>query len=317
MTMTSPLNSTKFIKWLGEEAPVIARIYTVVICFLALCNGASAADDVCNLKVATVLDARSSDDGRLFVPARFGGYATYLQVHTGSSWNFVESLLVDTLKLPRKPLRTITFVNALGDKFKDYVSVPQFKLGTLAFAGETDFIIEASDGDIDTSKYGGTLGIGMLSSYDVEIDNTAKRVTLWRPDIFCSGRLVRWAETWTEIRFDLNNEIPILRVQVNGENLRASVNTATTYSSMDLDTARNRFGITPQSPGVRQVRDGVYMYTFNTLNVSGLTFTNVEVVLRDFQDLQFSLGMNVLKQLHLYFAFKRKIIYATRIDPAR
>lgn len=293
---------------------MLRAVWTAVVLLISCCGPALAADALCDLKVATVLEARASDDGRLFVPTSFAGHATFLQIHTGSSWSFVESRLVDALKLPRKPLRTIMYVNALGDTFKEYVSVPRFKLGTLAFAGETDFVVEPSDPDVDINRYGGTLGVAMLSSYDVEIDNVTKRVTLWRPDKFCSGRLVRWADSWTEIPFHMNYEVPILRATINGETIDASINSASSVTSMDLDVARSRFGITPQSTGVRHVGDGVYMYTFAKLTLSGLTFENVEVRLIDYKDVQLSLGMNVLKQMHLYIAFKRKVIYATRIE---
>ncbi|MDZ4869971.1 MAG: hypothetical protein SGI91_21810 [Alphaproteobacteria bacterium] len=293
---------------------MLRAICTAIVLAFVYCGVARAADEFCDLKVATVLEANTTNDGRLFVPASFAGHSTFLQIHSGSAWSFVESRLVDTLKLPRKPMRTIIYVNAVGDTFKEYVSVPQFKLGALIFGGETDFVIDPTVGDIDISSYGGTLGVAMLSPYDVEIDNAAKRVTLWRPDKFCSGRLVRWADRWSEIPFHMNDDLPILRAKINGETINASINTASSITSMDLDVARSRFGITPQSPGVRQVGDGVYMYTFAKLTISDLTFESVEVRLVDYKDVQLSLGMNVLRQLHLYIAFKRKVIYATRIE---
>jgi hypothetical protein len=57
-----------------------------------------------------------------------------------------------------------------------------------------------------------------------------------------------------------------------------------------------------------------YGYTFKTLDVSGIKFENVDVTLGDFENSPLVLGMNEIAQLHLYIAFKRKIIYATRVD---
>jgi predicted aspartyl protease len=160
-----------------------------------------------------------------------------------------------------------------------------------------------------------------LSDFNLQIDNLTKTVTLYYPDRSCSGRLVSWSTPTVEIPFKLNNGTPQLRVEVHDEAVRATFDTGSTDTLMDLGLARRAFGLTPQSPGMRSHGEQVmisgkkvafYGYTFKTLTVSGLTFENVNVTLGDFERAPLVLGMNEISQLDLYIAFKRKIIYATR-----
>lgn len=58
-----------------------------------------------------------------------------------------------------------------------------------------------------------------------------------------------------------------------------------------------------------------YTYTFKTMDVSGIVFNDVEVTMGDFEDTPLVLGMAEISKLDLYIAFKRKIIYAKRIEP--
>lgn len=282
--------------------------------FVLLTGASAQAEEICSPRRAAVLDGAREGSDRLFVPVTMAGRQTYLAVHLSSAWSFIEERLADALQLKRKKMRTIEFVGASGKRYLHYVVVPNFRLGGLLF-NEPDFVIEPDDGsDFDIGRYGGTLGVEILSSYDVEIDNANKSMTLYRPDIFCSGRLVRWADKWVEIPFTFNDEIPLLRAVIDGEEVRTTLNTASTSTVMDLDLASSRFGIKPDSPGVKKVQDGVYSYTFKKLSISGFDFENIEVLLIDYEETQLSLGMNVIKRLHLYIAFKRKIIYATRLD---
>lgn len=94
---------------------------------------------------------------------------------------------------------------------------------------------------------------------------------------------------------------------------------------MDLDLAKSAFGITPSSPGVEALPEETmisgkkvkfYTYTFKTMDVSGIVFNDVEVTMGDFENTPLILGMAEISKLDLYIAFKRKILYAKRIEGA-
>ena len=61
-----------------------------------------------------------------------------------------------------------------------------------------------------------------------------------------------------------------------------------------------------------------YTYTFKELVISGIRFENVPVRLGDFDgQAQVVLGMNEMKHLRLYFAFKEGVIYVTDANAGR
>jgi predicted aspartyl protease len=297
----------------------LARIWFASLLFA--CGIAQAADEVCNLHRSAVLDAKQGGSIHLYLPADFAGRSARLLLDTGGGWSLLKERFAKEMSLEPKPLRTIEYIDVAGGRITQYVTVPSFKLGNVRFS-DSDFLMIPDHGDQRLEGWAGTLGAERLSEFDVEIDNTTKTVTLYRPDIFCSGRLVRWPGKVVEIPFTFNDEIPELRVKVNDEKARAVFDTGSTSTLMDLDLARSALGITPTSPGVEPLGEErvisgkkvqFYSYTFKALTVSDITFEDVTATLGDFGDLRLVLGMREIAQLNLYIAFKRKIIYATPI----
>jgi len=120
--------------------------------------------------------------------------------------------------------------------------------------------------------------------------------------------------------------MPIVGAQLEVETARTLFDTGSTSSLIDLDHAKRRFGLGPDSQGV--TREGVahlpsgntvdlYGYTFKTLTVSGIRFEKVPVGMGKFDDSDLILGMHELKHLHLYFAFKDAMIHITAADAGR
>jgi predicted aspartyl protease len=305
---------------LGARMSKFAWIATVVALFV---SGAARADEVCNLRRAAVLDAKLGGSNHLYLPAEFDGRNVRLLLDTGGGWSVIKEPLAQALGLKPKKLRTIYYLDIAGGRITHYVTVPSFKLGNIRFP-ESDFLMIPKDADGDIERWAGTLGAERLSDFDVHIDNASKTVALYRPDIYCSGRVTPWTGAAVEIPFIFNNEIPELRLTVQGEKVRsATFDTGSSDTLMDLDLARSAFGITPSSPGVEAEGEQTmisgkklhfYSYTFKTLDVSGIVFDDVRVTLGDFEDTPFVLGMAEIAKLNLYIAFKRKIIYATRIE---
>jgi predicted aspartyl protease len=297
----------------------------IVFGFVFLC-GMARADDFCELKRAAVLDSKVEGSVHLMLPATFGTRQTRLLLDTGGAWSIMRASLAKELGYAPKKLRTIYYLDVAGGRTTHYVTAPRFTLGGQLTLGESDFLLEADDDAEGLDAYGGTLGAERLTDYDVEIDSATKAVTLYRSDKFCSGRLVRWTDKWVEIPYTFNNEMLETKVRVGSDRIRAVFDTGSTKTLMDFDVARDLFGVGPSSPGVDKESEitmpsgkklQLYSYHVKSLTVSDLTFDDVEVYLGDYKDFPFVLGMHEIGQLHLYIASKRKIIYATRIDPAK
>lgn len=298
----------------------------LVLATFSLLFGAqvSSADTVCNLRKAATLDAKVAGSVHLYLPAEFGARTVRLLLDTGGGWSLIKEKLATNLGLKQTKLRTIYYTDLAGGRITHYVAVPSFKLGAVEFP-ESDFLVIPDKGDQDIDRWAGTIGAERLSDFDVEIDNTAKTVTLYWPDKYCSGRVVKWTDNVVEIPYRFNNEIPELKVAVNGAKVRAIFDTGSTDTLMDLDLAESAFDVTPETPGVKPQGDDTlisgkkiafYSYRFKTLTVSGLTFEDVDVTLGDFDQIPLVLGMNEISKLDLYIAFKRKTIYARRISAA-
>jgi predicted aspartyl protease len=298
------------------------RVAWIAVVFAFVCCGAArAGDEFCNLQRVAVLDSKVGNSVHLWLPATFGTKSTRLLLDTGGGWSLMRSSLAKELGLPPRKLRTTYYVDVAGGRTTQYVTVPRFTLGGQLVLGESDFLLDPDQNADDLDTDGGTLGAERLSNYDVEIDNGAKSVTLYRSDKFCSGRLVRWTDKWIEIPYTFNNEVIETKVKVGGETIRAMFDTGSTRTLMDFAVARRLFGVGPGSPGVEKANEitmpsgkkvQFYSYRVNALTVSDLTFEDVEVHLGEYEDLPLLIGMREIAQLHLYIAPKRKIIYATR-----
>ncbi len=287
----------------------------------ALLTTTMARAEVCDLRRLAQLDAKADDQGILLVPATFGERKTWLAIVTGG-WSELRQGIVTELGLRPQKIRTTDFRGVAGDSATHHVVVPVFALGELIIR-QADFLVWPDDDETPLDSLGGLLGAERLSTFDLEIDGATSVVSLYQPDIFCSGSLVRWADAWTEIPLKLQDDIPELQAEINGEVFATTFHTGASRTLMSLDIARRLFGITPTSPGItilgeQSVAGGkklaLYSYTFKVLNVSGLVFNDVSVVLGDFEDTDLALGMREIKQLHLYIAYKRRVMYATQAD---
>jgi predicted aspartyl protease len=291
-----------------------------VVGFLLLLTAAARAEEVCELQRVAVLDSKAKGYNHLMVPAEFGDHKTRLMLDTGGGWSIMREGLAKQIGLKPKKLRTIYYLDVAGGKTTHYVTVPRFTLGGQLALGESDFLLDPDDDTEDLDILGGTIGAERLTDYDIDIDNAAHTVTLYRSDKFCSGRLVRWADKWVEIPYTFNNEVVETKVKVGGEKIRAMFDTGSTRTLMDLEVAKRLFGVEPGSPGVRKEREitmpsgkkiQFYAYHVDQLEVGDLVFKDVEVYLGDYQNVPLLIGMREISQLHLYIAPKRKIIYAT------
>jgi predicted aspartyl protease len=269
------------------------------------------------------MDANVDGSDHLYVPAEMAGRKTNLMIDTGGAWSLIKAELADELKLERHFNQNSNFVDASGKSMRQYVRVPGLKLGDLAFKGSTDFIVmEGYRGGLD--RYGGTIGLNIIARFDVELDNAAKRINLFHPK-HCPRIGAYWADEYVELPLINANGLPETKVDIEGETVRALIDTGATRTFMDTGLARRKWGITPQTPGVVPRRDlmlpsgktvKTYDYTFKTLTISGFHFSDVEVVLTEDTG-GLTLGMSELKHLRLYFSFKEELLFATTADAHR
>lgn len=135
----------------------------------------------------------------------------------------------------------------------------------------------------------------------------------------------------------------IVPVTIDSKDFKAQINTGAPTSSMDVNTAKFMFGITADSPGSVPVRNGndsdpahqSFTHTFSSLTFDTVTVTNARFLIypdlmgardpnnsmdtenraRHFDDNvgrdDITIGMDVLRKLHLYVAYGERKLYIT------
>lgn len=203
--------------------------------------------------------------------------------------------------------------------------VSDFKLGGIPFGREVDFMVDKNTPTKPIEKDGGVLGLNLLTRYDLEIDNAGKAISLFHED-HCSGAGVHWSDEaltltidrrrpekylGTEVRAkDYENQIvfPIARAVVGGKEASVLFDTSSARTTVDTFFAKDHLDVNPAPP---------FKHTFKTFTVSGITFDNMTADLVRLNQVDVVLGMNELKKLRLYFAFKDGMIHVTAADAGR
>ncbi|HXS06769.1 MAG TPA: retroviral-like aspartic protease family protein [Rhizomicrobium sp.] len=221
------------------------------------------------------------------------------------------------------------------------VRVAAFTLGG-ATANNLQFMV-ASDGEIARgAPYDGMLTTDILKQYDVEVDFAGKQINFLTP-AKCSDvdQIVFWSHGAVgEVPMEVVNGRIVVPVTIEGHAINAVIDTTSTRSVMRRDIAELALGLKPGTAGTipdGETKDGmglpVYVHTFpqivfaggvTAVNVPALIQTNgmlrdadgapmrgSRAVVGDARIADFTLGMDVLHQLHLYAVFGHKKLYVT------
>ncbi len=100
-------------------------------------------------------------------------------------------------------------------------------------------------------------------------------------------------------------------------------------SLLGMGAAGRMFDLDEKSPGVVPAgtlsggaggQIGAYAYPFKSLTMGGLAVANPKILLSDTHSFgkdraQGLLGMNVLRRLHLYFAYRERELYISAASP--
>jgi len=275
-----------------------------------------------------------------FVPVEIAGVPKLLLLDTGAFFSTITSATVDELHLrPRDA--SIYIFDVTGAKASRYVSTT-FKFGTLQGDGIQFMLSPSSIDDFGDPRVAGLLGASILAGYDLSIDFGAHTLTLLSPN-HCDGKVVYWPErpvAMIPFKLQNRNEI-ILTVTLDGKEVVAQLDTGASSSTLEKKKAARLFDIVPGSAdtpvaGNLNGAEGVttWKHRFKSLSLAGIEVANPEIKIipdkisekvntwstgslldarangnRD--EAPMLLGMNVLKDLHIYIAYKEKKLYIT------
>jgi predicted aspartyl protease len=319
----------------------MARLTNIVAAtaMLATLVAPSLADCKPLHMVATTDLVSLPDHSSMFVPVKFGDVPKLMMLDTGAAWSMLSPEVKDELNLKGHEA-DIRMYDVLGRKSEQFVITPM-EFARLKNSHTKLMVMPAaiwSTQDEAFKPVAGLLGVDILGQFDVSIDFARKKLDLLDPD-HCEGEVVYWgAKTLAVVPFDWVDSSHIsLLVVLDGQRIEAILDTGASNSTINADEAIKRFGLTlgsadtPES-GLLNGADGVkaYRHKFETLSFGGVMMRNPEITIipdklsdalryteagsriaKEGNKEDVLLGMNVLKDLHVYISYKEKKLYIT------
>jgi len=297
-------------------------------CILAIPEPAYA-DQSCQLQKIASLDTQTDSQGEISVAAAINGHDANMRVDTGSVASAITRETADDLSIsPGTSSReVIMFPNRVWTRLD--TSVDTFALGPLI---EHEFKLFVLPRDTTSPDISGFLGGDIMHHYDVEIDFVSGKLNFFSPD-HCLGQTVYWTKD-TPARIPLNTEKDwhvVAAAMLDGKPVTVIFDTGAYRSSMALEVAQKLFGWDEKNPPYKSLPSkringgspvALYQYPFASLAFEGTQINNPDIILmpenrfdpRGRNDAKIVLGMNALRQLHLYIAYKEQMLYLTAAE---
>jgi hypothetical protein len=288
-----------------------------------------AADAPCDIprKVYAHINMSIDEGGAVVIPAIIGGKPLQMVVDTGGVVSMLSRSDEDALGLGRRAIGGSSLQFYGKTPVTSYVHAPDMIVGLSEFPAFNIFTLP--DGLVPADD-DGIIAPDLLSIFDVDFDFASGKFSLFAQD-HCPGTAAYWTKTVTAqipIRITSDNQI-VLTLQLDGQDVLATIDTGSSNSEMSLETAEKLFDFDLKSPLVKHDSGGGrfdrYHYPFKNLTMQNVSVQNPDLTLIsddqsgmgrpnwefDNSTPRLILGMNILRQLHLFIAYKEKILYVT------
>lgn len=306
-----------------------------LLALLLTATGAQAQDCVPAKLLATVpLHSAEPDSNIRTVPVTLNGATRDMILDTGGAITQVSRSVIAELGLPLRRSSAAVY-DVSGRVSRHYTKVKAFGFGALARPDAALLVWPE-----EKRPYAGEIAQDMLQPYDVDVDFAAGVLKMYAKGPKkgqCPGP-TGWTPT---ARTEMRNKGWHLHVpvSVDGHSYDAIFDTGSSHSIMRLPVARRDFGLEPGSAGMTpfpavngdNFLNG-HLRRFTNMSLGGMSIENPEILivpdvmnrkadrspLADNRSLHhnaglvlpdLSLGMDVLKHLHLYISFGEQALY--------
>jgi len=306
------------------------RVILAALC-TAVTTAAQAQDCAPPKLLATVQmqDAEPESNIRT-VPVTLNGVTRHMVLDTGGAITQLSRDTIADLNLPTRASGAAVY-DMNGRVSRHFAMVKEFHFGDLHRSDAALMVWPEP-----TRPYAGELAQDMLQPYNVDVDFATGLLKMYAKG-HCPGPI-----GWTPAtRADMHNKGWHLHIPVtlDGHAYDAIFDTGSRHTIMRLPTARRDFGLAPDSPGMEPYRAingdpflNGSLHKFSKLTFGGMTVDSLEVLIvpdvmnrhADRSKMadnpvyhhnanlilpELSLGMDVLKHLHLYLAFGEQTLY--------
>jgi predicted aspartyl protease len=284
--------------------------------FFLVAVPAHAEDAACTLHREASLPLTTDDAGGVSVPMTIQGKTVHLLVDTGGVDSMLTVSTVDALQLPYGKLGGVYAEGYGGYRIEYFAEAHDVNLGGLA-ASKKQFLI-MPDGGVGVGE-NGTLAPDILRAYDDDFDFANATLNLVSTE-HCPGTVVYWTKgdhSVVDFNEDNSGHVDVI-VQMDGAKFRVHLDTGFSRSVMNLEEARNLFHFDMESPDLKEVKEPgfehAYRLPFKSLTFGGVTINNPDIILVPENESHAEgaiLGIQVLRQLHLYIARREGKLYIT------
>jgi hypothetical protein len=300
---------------------IMLPIGAILLALVALALRPVQAEETCELHQVFKVDMTLLRDGRESVPMSVGGQTVNMLIDTGGLFSMLTPPSVVALGYPPLIIPSARITQYGGLRIDHYVRAQDVALGGMK-SSTFQFLIMPERGY--PPDIGGVLAPDILSSYDADFDFANATFKLFLHD-HCAGQVVYWtSDPHGEVEIELNDYGQIsVPVTLDGKEIRATIDTGGNQSFASLETIEDDFNLNEKSPDLnllpRATPDAPrYHYPFKMLSLQSITVNNPDLVLvpDDQSKLwvgapKLILGMNILRQLHLYIAYRERVLYVT------
>lgn len=325
-----------------SEKTMQLSVVLLAISLAVLSSTPASADDDCKplTLVASIKMTPSQDKRAEFVPVNLSGKPKLMLLDTGGAFSEITPEAVAELGLSPRHADLLQY-DIRGQSFDREVDVSPFAIGNLT-TNAIGLMVARQASLFSDPRIVGIIAPNILKMYDIEIDFGSDQLNLLSPD-HCEGKVIYWpaaAVAVVPVRILSDGHI-VLPVQLDGKSLSAMLDTGAYNSALMLPVAESEFGLKTGSADTPYLHDlegapgaAVYRHRFATLDFGGVAVANLAIdILPDFNtdklsqapelgtrlgNLQQSgefpdmlIGMDVLRHLHVYIAYKEQKLYIT------
>jgi predicted aspartyl protease len=298
---------------------IVTRVWQLrawILVLIAFASPAGAQPVDCTLQRVAQLEVTDDKAGNPMIPVRLNGRAVFLIVDTGGVFSSLSSELVEDLKLPEMPIDSYSVRSIGGAAVPRMVKVSEFGIGSIT-AKDIHFLSVPRTG----SEWDGVLAPDLLRNFDVEFDPSTHTISLYKPHP-CAGTVVYWTKAgYTTIRLRMNaTGQSVFDVTLDGKALGAVLDSGSSVSWTNRSAAEDLFGsvgeLTSDNKAAQKAPPSA-VHEFKELSFGGVTVSspNIELLPNPLApSTQIIVGTTIMRRLHLYIAYRERVLYVTAAD---
>ena len=279
----------------------------------------------CTLERIAALDMETEPDGEATIPVTVNSVRGRWMIDTGNVRSMISGSLARRLGIAER--RTHTPMAMFGGKpALTEATIDNLEIDQMSAHNFSAMVAPASLMPTDTI---GILSPDIMAAYDVDFDFAAGTFKVFTQN-HCPGRVVYWTQSnYARVPFHVDdNGHVIVPITIDGKQVEAVIDTGTGTSTMTLSMAKSVFGVDAKTPGMTSIGEqeinsvsgvATYRYGFASLTFEGVAVSSPAITIVDDSRMAegttpLILGIQTLRQLHLYIAYGEKALYVTAAE---